>query len=283
MMVIARRIAILALSCIGVWTHPAFANCGADPGACSISAGTYHAVLPPAGDSPAPAVIFLHGWGGDGAGALTNRGMVDALIARGYAVITPDGIPRASGSGRSWAFHPDREAPRDDVAFVAAVADDAAARFGLDRDRMILAGFSVGGSMVTYAACRDPGAFAAYAPISGSFWRPHPTACAGPVRLFHIHGWSDGTVPLEGRRIGGAGIQQGDVFQAMEILRAANGCTRPNPDGFARKDDVQIRRWDDSCTPGSSLVLALHPGGHKVPAGWADMMLDWVEDLTPSQ
>jgi polyhydroxybutyrate depolymerase len=264
-------------------TSAAFADCGPQAGPCTIPSGTYHAVLPPTGATPAPAVLFLHGWGGDGAGALTNRGMVNALIARGYAVIAVDGIPRASGSGRSWAFHPDREAPRDDVAFVAEVADDAAARFGLDRDRMILSGFSVGGSMVSYAACRAPGAFSAYAPISGSFWRPLPDSCAGPVRLFHIHGWTDGTVPLEGRRIGGIGIQQGDVFQSMDIWRTSNGCTRPNPDGFGTIGDTQLRRWDESCTPGSSLVMALHPGGHKVPKGWADMMLDWYEGLSASQ
>jgi polyhydroxybutyrate depolymerase len=263
--------------------QPALADCGPITGPCSLPAGSYHIELPRTTDTPAPAVLYLHGWGGDGMGALTNRGMVDALIARGYAVIAVDGIPRASGTGRSWAFHPDREAPRDDVAFVAAVADDAAARFGLARDRMILSGFSVGGSMASYAACRAPGAFSAYAPISGSFWRPHPAACAGPVRLFHIHGWTDGTVPLEGRRIGGAGIQQGDVFQAMEIWRAANGCARPNPDGYDTIGETQLRRWNESCTVGSSLVMALHPGGHKVPQGWADMMLDWYEGLSASQ
>ncbi len=275
------RLAILMMTALLSMTGAAFADCGPQTGACEIPTGTYHTVLPDNADN-APAVLYLHGWGGDGMGSLTNRGMVDALIARGYAVIAVDGTPRAGRSGRSWAFHPDREAPRDDVAFVAAVADDAATRFGLDRDRMVLSGFSVGGSMVAYAACRDPGAFSAYAPISGSFWRPMPATCAGPTRMFHIHGWTDGTVPLEGRRIGGAGITQGDVFQAMSILRATNGCTRSNPDGFSTIADTQLRRWDESCAPGSSLVMALHPGGHKVPKGWADMMLDWYEGLSPS-
>ena len=45
---------------------------------------------------------------------------------------------------------------------------------------------------------RVPGA-AAYAPVAGSFWRPHPDmeACAGPVDLLHTHGWRDKTVPLD--------------------------------------------------------------------------------------
>lgn len=269
----------LALMALLATTSAAAARCGPAPGPCEISTGTYQIMLPDTAAPAIPAILFLHGWGGDGTGTLRNRGMVDAVLARGYAVIAPDGTLRDSGNGRGWAFRADADAPRDDVAFLTAVADDAATRFGLDRDRMVLAGFSVGGSMVTYAACADPGAFSAYAPISGSFWRPHPANCAGPVRLFHSHGWTDGTVPLEGRRIGGAGIQQGDVFQSMEILRSANGCTRTNPDGFDVTGENQIRRWDTSCAPGSNLTFALHPGGHKVPPGWADMMLDWYDGL----
>jgi polyhydroxybutyrate depolymerase len=276
------RVAVLAMSALLCLATAAVADCGSSPEACTIPTGSYHAVLPPAADDAPPAVLFLHGWGGDGMGTLTNRGMVDALIARGYAVIAVDGSPRAGRSGRGWNFRADHQG-RDDAAFAAAVADDAAVRFGLDRDRMILAGFSVGGSMVSYIACATPDAFSAYAPISGNFWRPHPEACAGPVRMFHIHGWTDGTVPLEGRRIRSAGVQQGDVFQAMEIWRATNGCTRSNPDGFDTVGDTQIRRWDESCAPGSSLAMALHPGGHKVPKGWADMMLDWFEGRDASQ
>ncbi len=272
---------VIVLMLLGT-AQAAFAQCGASPDLCTIPTGSYHAVLPATGDDAPPAVVFMHGWGGDGAGTLSNRGMVDALTARGYAVIALDGSPREGRNGRGWNFRADQQG-RDDGTFAAAAADDAAARFGLDRARMVLAGFSVGGSMVSYVACATPDAFSAYAPISGNFWRPHPEACAGPVRMFHIHGWTDGTVPLEGRMLRGGAIQQGDVFGAMEIWRATNGCAKPNPDGFATVGDTQIRRWDESCAPGSSLALALHAGGHKVPKGWADLMLDWVEGLSPSQ
>jgi polyhydroxybutyrate depolymerase len=51
------------------------------------------------------------------------------------------------GWGRSWDFHPDRPATRDETVFLIALADDAAARFGLQRDAMLLAGSSIGGLM----------------------------------------------------------------------------------------------------------------------------------------
>ena len=252
------------------------ADCGPEPAPCELPNGTYHVILPD-GPGPFPAIVFVHGYGGSGTGTLANVDMVQAVLARGYAVIAPDGQERPNLEGRSWDFHPDRPAARDEAAFIRLVADDAALRFNLSREQMLLAGFSIGGSMVSYLACRDPSAFAAYAPISGSFWRPEPTECLGPVRLLHMHGWTDQTVPLEGRAITSDFIQ-GDVFKALQTWRVTNGCTDMRPDAFSTSGDFQIRSWT-KCSAGSRLDFALHFGGHRVPPGWAPLALDWFEAL----
>ncbi len=259
------------------------AGCADRAEACAIAPGSYHIVLPEARDTQdraLPALMMLHGWGGSGQGMLNMRGMVQAALDRGYAVIAPDGVPRPGRSGRSWGFHPDRPGPRDEVGFLVAVRDDAVARHGVDAGRVALAGFSIGGSMVSYAACAAPDAFAAYAPVAGAFWRPIPAACAGPVNLLHTHGWTDGVVPLEGRRLGGpdAGedaMAQGDVWQAMQVWRAANGCPA-NASDTGDNGSFWRRSWHD-CTSGKRLDMALFNGGHAVPPGWTDMVLDWVE------
>ena len=86
---------------------------------------------------------------------------------------------------------------------------------------MVLGGFSIGGSMTSYLACAAPEAFDAYLPVSGGFWRPHPTECVGPVRLLHTHGWTDTTVPLEGCVVrvedinDPNGFVQGDIFYTL--------------------------------------------------------------------
>ena len=59
---------------------------------------------------------------------------------------------------------------RDDVAFIRSVIDDAAERFHLDRDRVLLTGFSRGASMVWDVACIAPDTATAYASVSGGFW-----------------------------------------------------------------------------------------------------------------
>ena len=149
------------------------------------------------------------------------------ILARGYAVIGPNGLKRPNSRfGPGWSFHPDRPKQRDELSFMRDIIDDAVKNHGVDRDRILLAGFSIGGSMTSYLACDAPDLARAYAPVGGSFWRPHPAmdACAGPVNLLHTHGWRDKTVPLEGRPLGGGRIVQGDVFQAMQIWRATNGC-----------------------------------------------------------
>lgn len=228
--------------------------------------------------------MFLHGWGSSGTGSIGNRRWVPQALAAGYAVLAPDGTPREGRRGRSWSFHPDWPQARDEVAFLQAVRDDAAARFGLDPARMALGGFSIGGSMTHYLACAAPDAFAAYIPVGGAFWRTHPEACRGPVRLLHTHGWRDTTVPLEGRVVRGVdandpeALIQGDVFYAMQLWRAENGCVQLRADRFETEGAFLRRAWD-RCTPGTALELALFDGGHTVPAEWIGMVLPWLGGL----
>ncbi|SIS76460.1 polyhydroxybutyrate depolymerase [Roseivivax lentus] len=278
------RLAGPLAACLASFPLMAQAGCAEAPEPCTLpEGGSYHIELPSAPRADGAALMFLHGWGSSGQGTLSMRGVVETALARGYAVIAPDGIPRQGRNGRTWAFHPDRTGPRDEVAFLAAVRDDAARRFDLSAGAMLLSGFSIGGSMASYLACAEPEEFAAYAPVAGSFWRPHPTDCDGPVRLFHTHGWRDQVVPLEGRLLRGpapdapGAVAQGDVWYAMDVWRRANGCAL-KADRFAA-DATYMRRGWDSCRAGASLEFALFDGGHAVPEGWTGMVLDWFEGL----
>ncbi|MEL6208026.1 MAG: prolyl oligopeptidase family serine peptidase, partial [Pseudomonadota bacterium] len=247
-------LACLALA-MGIATAPsapAQQACGDADRPCQIDGGSYHIRLPEGVENP-PVVVFIHGWGSAGANALDNPAIGRGVVDRGWAYVAPNGLPRGGDrGGGTWGFRPESDNPRDEVAFITAVLADAEARHGVDSARSMLGGFSIGGSMTTYFACQSPETFFAYAPIAGSFWRPHPAECEGPVRLFHIHGWRDGTVPLEGRPLGGGRVYQGDVFASMEILRSANGCVEMRADDFETRADLWIRRWD-RCTPGSDL------------------------------
>ncbi len=256
------------------------AGCGLDADACVFEQGTYHVALPD-GDIKG-SIVFLHGWGGSGQGSINNKRWVPVMLQNGLAVIAPDGTRREGRNGRRWSFHPDWPQQRDDVAFLSAVKNDASKRFALDADRMMLGGFSIGGSMTHYLACQTPDAFFAYVPVAGAFWRTHPQACNGSVRLLHTHGWTDTTVPLEGRVLRGENaddpdaVMQGDVFYSMELWRAENGCKQLRGDQFKTSGEFWRRAWL-RCDSETALELALFPGGHTVPNGWAEMIVEWYD------
>lgn len=262
-------------------------TCGIGSQVCSIEQGNYNIELPERADpnSKIPAMIYFHGAGGTGARVLKNRVMVETFLDRGYAVIAPTGLKRPNSKwGPLWSFHPERPKQRNELTFTKALLVDATKRFNLDRDAILMSGFSIGGSLAWYLACEDPSVAKAYAPVGGAFWRPHPVAtdCSGPVDLLHTHGWRDGTVPLEGRILRSGLLAQGDVFHSLDILRQVNGCDNHKADRFETSGTFW-KRWWVKCKSGSTLQFNLFDGGHSVPEGWATQAIDWFERLdTPT-
>lgn len=240
---------------------------------CAVAGGSYR-VSPPTGTpagAPGRGAVFLHGYGASGDDMMGDDDLRAAFARAGVLLV----LPNAPGGNWHLAGLP-RNAGQDDGGFVAAVADDAARRWGIDRRAMWLGGFSVGASMVWDIACFT-GGFAAYIAISGQFWDRLPDHCAGaPVNLMQIHGLTDPVFPLEGRAIGGA--HQGDLFASLAIMRALDGC-RSNPDEMA-VDGAFVRRGWTSCRSGARLALLLHDGGHEMPDGWFWRAWPWVQAVT---
>lgn len=279
------RLIPISLVVVALSIFPSVAEqvCGLGKNECTIELGKYNIELPQRADSAAkiPAMIYFHGAGGSGQRSLRNRDMVETFIRRGYAVIAPSGLKRPNSRfGPGWSFHPKRRKLRDEMEFAKAILEDASEKFGIDRERVLMSGFSIGGSLTWYLACQDPDVAKAYAPVGGAFWRPHDagTNCVGPVDLLHTHGWRDSTVPLEGRVLGMGSIEQGDVFHSLALLRKVNGCTNYKADRFD-VSGVYWKRWWTKCTSGRSLQFNLHKGGHIVPVGWANEAINWFETL----
>lgn len=277
--------ASVALSHSARAAEPAATPCGGEID-CEIADGAYSIALPEGWDAAegGPAVMHLHGYGGSGGGVLRNSAFVLGFLQRGYAVIAPTGQrwQRADGklSPNDWSVRDGVSYPRDDVAFLKSVLEDAAGRHGVDPARLLMSGFSRGGSMVWEMACLAPEFALGYAPSAGGFWLPEVTDCAGPVNLYHSHGFADRIVPLEGRQIPIAEkITQGDIWRGLTLWRRENGC-RTNAENHATRETsggaVWIKGW--SCQTGS-LTLALHGGGHSLPTGWTEITLDWFENL----
>ncbi len=275
-------LALAAMLFAGRTTGFAAEPCGDALNSCVVPLGSYHAALPAPPRKPGetrPAVLFFHGAGGLGRDVLDPRSYLKPFVEAGYVVLGANGLMRPGNAfGTGWSFRPESPQQRDELAFAKEVLDDAEKRFAIDRKRVLVSGFSIGGALVWYLACKEPALGMAYAPIAGGFWRPHPTVCAGPIDLLQTHGWRDRTVPLEGRPLRGGELVQGDIFEGLQLWRKVDGCDALRPDTFETGAVFWRRSWT-ICRSGRELSLALHPSDHDdVPKEWAGMARSWFED-----
>jgi phospholipase/carboxylesterase len=143
-----------------------------------------HTAHVPAGAGPFPSVIALHGWG---ASAHDLLGLAPVILGGQALMLCPQG-PLAFAIGPGMAGHgwfPIRGgAPPDPDAFAAGAAavrefiDQALERYPVDRERLVLMGFSQGGVMAYDLFLREPDRFAGLAALSS--WLPKELASPIP-------------------------------------------------------------------------------------------------------
>lgn len=172
---------------------------------------------------PAPLVVALHSFGGraEEIAALWRR----AAEAQGAILVAPQShVPR--GQGFDWGAMDQAE-----YAILRAAARARAAH-AIDPARIVLTGFSQGGSMAFYVALRQPRLFAGVVPVAGFYEeRLNPLPASRPdafPRFFIMNGARDEAAP-----------NNRQVARALEALGAAvelrvyNGLGHgfpPNPD-----------------------------------------------------
>lgn len=240
--------------------------CGPDTD-CVVGERTYRIRMPPlpAGGGRVGAILVAHGYRDTAANMMADSELAAAVSGLGLALIAPQSkgevwtLPHAPSGG-------DRP-PLDEVSDMDRLLADVAARFPVDRARIMAAGMSAGGMLVWHLACHGGGLFAGYAPVSGTHWAPVPATCpAGPVTILHSHGTDDPVVPLAGRPIGDG--RQGDVTEAVRLYAEFG---RFGPPVEARSAGLSCTRRSNA--QGRVLELCLHPGGHELRA--EDIVRAW--------
>ena len=150
-----------------------------------------------AGGAKRPVLLWLHGSGSD------EHALFSAPDYSGG--VTVDVAPRGRGATHAWATP-------EALADVDEALDDALAVTGADRERVVLAGFSMGGYGVYRKFLDAPGRYRALAVFSGhpdlaNRWagtKDHPNVLDPAVaarfrglRLFVFHGAKDRNTPFE--------------------------------------------------------------------------------------
>lgn len=233
---------------------PALA-CGPDTD-CMLGDRHYRVALPDGYDAAQPvgAIVFAHGFRGSARGAMRNMNMRRMVSDMGLAFVA------VKSAGDDWDI-PGTPSNMDstgaaEMAYFDAVVADVTARFAIDPDRIMMAGFSAGGMVTWELACNRPDLFAGFAPVAGTFWQGPPDGCAAPASVIHIHGTEDRTVPLAGRPI--RATRQGDVSAVLEMYRKDGGFGPVQ--STEALDDLTCQQQANAA--GDVLEFCTFPGGH---------------------
>lgn len=134
-----------------------------------------------------PLIISMHGMNQDA--AYQQREAKWELVAdtAKFAVVYPN------GNNNSWDIWGD-----SDIDFILAIIDNMHERYSIDRSRVYLSGFSMGGMMTYHAANKIADKIAAFAPVAGYPIGGGDCNSSRPVPIIHIHGDDDPVVGYGG-------------------------------------------------------------------------------------
>jgi phospholipase/carboxylesterase len=190
-------------------------------------------------------VVFLHGYGADGADLL---GLADPLAAHlpGTVFMAPDAPEACSGNpfGRQWFSIPRFDGSSEVDAAVAmnkAAADLNAfldARLldeGLTPQALALVGFSQGAMMALHVAPRRPVAMAGVVAISGMLMRAQVLALETVVKpaVLLVHGDADEMVPFGEMSKAGLALQAAGFDTFGHVMRGTGHGIAPDGLGVA--------------------------------------------------
>ena len=155
-----------------------------------------------------PLLIFCHGYNQDANWIQNsefkndNVSMEAVCDTAKFVVVFPNGIDKA------WDTGGDR-----DINFIKAIIDKMVTQYKIDRNRVYLGGFSMGGMLTYHAMNKIPDLIAAFCPVSG-YPMGGATANANvrPIPILHIHGTSDETCAFSGAQ------------PALDVWIKHNGC-----------------------------------------------------------
>jgi len=146
-----------------------------------------------------PLMISLHGRWGNGAGQQQSAQFETIADTARFIVVYPDGLPQAilgGGGNTGWDVS---GATDDDITLFKAIINTMYDKYKINKSRVYLSGFSIGGMECYHVANVAANTFAAFGSVSGYPLNEYHRYYTGsrPVPFMHIHGKLDGFVPVD--------------------------------------------------------------------------------------
>ncbi|MFC3629139.1 alpha/beta hydrolase [Paracoccus angustae] len=196
------------------------------------------------GPSKADAVVvFLHGYGADGADLL---GLADPLAPHlpGVAFHAPDAPERSVNNPFGYQWFPipwldgsteaqAREAMGHSVGLLNAWLDRVLADEGLTADRMVVVGFSQGTMMALHVLPRRDEPVAGIVGFSGRLLAPELLAAEAKVKppVLLLHGDQDPMVPFQDMQLAGEALEAAGFTVYGHVMKGAGHGI--SPDGLS--------------------------------------------------
>ena len=209
---------------------------------------SYNVIVPKNLGENRPLLIFCHGYNQD-ANWMQNSEFKNEKVSMEavcdtakFVCVFPNGIDK------SWDTSGDR-----DINFIKAIIEKMVTQHNIDRNRVYLGGFSMGGMLTYHAMNRIPDLIAAFCPVSGY---PMGGATAGsnvrPIPILHIHGTSDDVCAFSGAQ------------PALNVWIKHNGCpttakVKSNYNGF---NGAKMHTWGPGNDGVEVKLLELPNKGH---------------------
>jgi polyhydroxybutyrate depolymerase len=204
-----------------------------------------------------PLLIGYHGY------SWTTKHMEDTTQFDGEAdkqnfiVVYPQGVddPPSWNAGVG-AYGPTGSA--DDVQFTRDLLSYLEKNYCVDKHRVYLNGFSLGGGMAYRLACSLSDQIAAVATVSGAYY-PFDDGChpTRPLPVLEIHGMADHDAPYNGN----TATHMAAVRDYLQLWLDIDKCSASSRD-FFHQGDVTGTEWQ-SCAKGTEVVhYRIANGGH---------------------
>lgn len=216
---------------------------------------------------PKPLVIALHGaW--QPAGVMQRYLDLDKIADReGFIVAYPKGMNLLWNDGRATvAGIMPIIYPRDDGRFIVDVLETLEAEGLVDPSRAYLMGFSNGGFLTAFIACRYADRFAAYATMMMTVPVGYSESCkpSRPLPILMMNGTYDPIVPMFGRPTPGARLMS--ASESAALFARIDQCGTPVETSAPH---ARILRWE-GCANGSAVAFYEIAGGHQPPSQSTD-------------
>ncbi len=174
---------------------------------------------------PAPLIVALHGRFSSAKALHALSGLAAVADRRGAIVIYPQTVGGFWNDGGDAALR--REAAQDDAGFVAAAIEAVAGQYAIDRARIFLVGYDVGGGLAYRLVCDGGVRFAGVAAVSALLWDYATAACPAlaPTPMLILHGRRDDLYPVRGEGPSGPiRARRLSVDETIGFWRNLNGC-----------------------------------------------------------